>query len=88
MDLFFAPPPGVTVREPDYPKGKTREVKYLGKVDEYVGQIRLEAPLQVDSTFTGGELAGLLRYQACDEKTGVCFPPEDVAWSLDLPVGK
>ena len=88
LDLFFAPPPGVTVREPDYPKGKTREVKYLGKVNEYVGQIRLEAPLQVDSTFTGGELAGLLRYQACDEKTGVCFPPEDVAWSLDLPVGK
>ncbi|UCG34277.1 MAG: hypothetical protein JSU68_06490 [Phycisphaerales bacterium] len=88
LDLFFVPPPGVTVHEPAYPEGKSREVKYLGKVNEYVGQVRLEAPLRVDKTFKGGELSGLLRYQACDEKTGVCFPPEDVAWSLNLPVGK
>jgi DsbC/DsbD-like thiol-disulfide interchange protein len=88
LDLFFVPPPGVTVREPEYPKGTSREVKYLGKVHEYVGQVILEAPLNVESTFSGGKLTGLLRYQACDDKTGVCFPPENVSWSLDLEVAK
>ena len=88
LDLFFVPPPGVMVRDPEYPKGTSREVKYLGKVNEYVGQVILEVPLKVESTFSGGKLTGLLRYQACDDKTGVCFPPENVSWSLDLAVGK
>ena len=88
-DLFFAPPPGITVGQPVFPKGKTREVKYLGKVNEYVGQVKFEVSLTVTADYAGHEpLAGLLLYQACDEKTGVCFPPEYVSWALKVPTGK
>ena len=88
-DLFLVPPAGVTAGKPVFPKGQTREVKYFGKVNEYVGQVTFEVPLEVSAEYAGDRpLEGLFLYQACDEKTGVCFPPQHVAWTLELPLGK
>lgn len=84
-DLFVVPPEGITVGEAVYPKGKSRKVKYLGTVREYGGQVRFVVPVTVGGEFVGpASVTGLLLYQGCNDKTGMCYPPEYVEWSVAI----
>lgn len=86
VDLFLLPPEGVEVGGPSFPEGKARKVKYLGTVKEYGGQAKFGVPITLQPDFAGpASLSGLLLYQACSDKTGMCYPPEYVEWSVEIP---
>lgn len=85
-DLFLVPPEGVEVGGPSFPEGKPRKVKFLGTVKEYGGQVKFGVPITLKPDFAGpASLSGLLLYQACNDKTGMCYPPEYVEWSVEVP---
>lgn len=84
-DVFLERTAGIDLEDPTYPPPHFRTVKYLGRLSEYAGQFTIKVPGEVDSKGVGPphRLAGVLKYQACDNK-GHCFPPEGVAFDLPL----
>ncbi len=81
-EVYLEPSDGVIFDEAVYPPGKKRKVKYLGEVSEYGGKITIRVPgsLEADGDSGPRRLAGILKYQACNEK-GTCFPPTAVAFA-------
>ncbi len=88
-DLFVVSPQGVELDGPSFPEGKPRKVKYLGTVKEYAGQVKFGIPISLKPDFAGpASLSGLLLYQGCSDKTGMCYPPEYVEWSVEIPAAE
>ncbi|MCK4659512.1 MAG: thioredoxin family protein [Phycisphaerae bacterium] len=86
--VFVERDPGLTFSKAQYPPPHERIHPQLGKMSEYRGRIRIKVPAQVEGDVEGAHvrIAGVLTAQACDDKTGTCFPPEHIAWELVLPV--
>jgi len=87
-DVFLERPDGVSWAEPVFPAPKFRELKYVGKVSEFAGAVPVRVAGKLESSVPAGPLplAGVVRYQACDEK-GTCFPPDAVAFAASASVG-
>ncbi len=86
-DLFPHKTDGLNFNRSLFPPGKT--ITFFGqKLLVYGGKTVLVLPVQADQSFTGDKLtiSGVVTYQACNEKTGMCFPPTAANWSLSLPV--
>jgi len=84
-DLFVVPQEGFQFGEAVFPAGQIRQDKYLGRLREYTGRVRITVPGRVLEGARSGQssLAVLLRFQACSEK-GSCFRPQTVR--LTVPV--
>lgn len=92
--LSIQPPPGVVVREAQYPKPEIFEFKPLNeRVEVFQRPFRIVQDLAIDATPQGQAalkdvaaltIKGVLNYQACDDK--VCFTPQSVplTWTVTL----
>lgn len=69
-----------------YPPGKIEEYKALGKLSVYSGKTIIYVPITPRAGAAPGsvKIKGVASYQICDDKS--CFPPEEMAFSLDTPV--
>ena len=56
------------------------------KLSEFEGKVLIQYEAQADNTLPEGplRLAGILRYQACNDQ-GRCFRPESVEWATAIP---
>jgi len=88
-DVFVERTVGLLIDAPIYPPAEERVDKNLGRVTEYGGRCLLRLPVSADTDLVAGpiRIGGVLKYQACDKKTGRCFRPESVEWSLELDAG-
>ena len=84
-ELFIESVEGFDYGEPQWPEPHIRTDKLLGKISEYAGKIQVRIPVKVAAPTLKRDVAvaGLLRYQACDDN-GRCFPPETVPWSASV----
>jgi thiol:disulfide interchange protein DsbD len=84
-DVFLERADGVYFDKAVYPPPKFRTIRGFGKVSEYDGKVTVRFPGEVDSEAerNPGRFGGVVRYQACNNK-GNCFPPDAVAFSLEL----
>ena len=80
--------PGLDFGKLVYPPGKERTDPQLGKLSEYGGKVPIHIPAVVREDAEGPRvrIAGIVTTQACDDKGGTCFPPEHLAWGIELPV--
>jgi len=73
---------GVTLGEPNYPKGKIKEDEFFGKVESYRKKVSIDIPI-TRAADSDQELLLKTVSQGCAD-IGVCYPPqkEDVSFSL------
>ncbi|MBI5764360.1 MAG: thioredoxin family protein [Planctomycetes bacterium] len=83
--LFLENTPGLDIGDVEYPKGRDRVHKGLGKLSEYSGKIELKIPITVDEKTNNAPrwIRGVLQYQICTD-AGTCFPPQHV--QVTIPV--
>jgi thiol:disulfide interchange protein DsbD len=74
---------GVTIRQVQLPAGEVKNDPNFGQMEVYHKPIKAEIAL--DRTPTAKRLTLLARYQGCNEKLGVCYPPIDKSVDLVLP---
>lgn len=87
--VFLAPTEGLEFEDIQYPAGKKRTVPVLGTVSEYGGTTTIRIPAKAEGDLQGERTAirGVFQYQACAD-SGTCYPPEKVAFSIDVPLAK
>ena len=87
-EVFPAPSEGLEASDAIFPKHKVR-ASPIGQLAEFDGHVVIRIPMLADTELEGdaGEISGVVRFQACDDK-GACFPPESVAWSVKVPYAK
>ncbi|MBI4581012.1 MAG: thioredoxin family protein [Planctomycetes bacterium] len=86
-DVFHERTKGVEIGRAIFPAGTV--VEMLGeKLSVHRGRTAVFLPVHVDGDLAAKELrfAGVLTYQACSDKTGTCYQPTSVEWSVTLPV--
>ena len=87
-EVIVEPAPGVELGDLVYPKAKERVDRALRmKLSEFEGRAVVKVPVTKvtgEAVGTSLTLAGIVIAQACEVKTGRCFPPEAVAWSTTL----
>ena len=83
--VFLKKVEGLKFAQPVWPPAHIRTDKVLGRVSEFTGDFQARIPLAAaEPTLTEMvTVAGLLTYQACNDK-GRCYPPESVEWSVNL----
>ena len=74
---------GVTIRQVQLPAGDAKNDPNFGPMEVYRKPI--EAEIALDRTPKAKTLTLLARYQGCNEKLGVCYPPIDKSVDLVLP---
>lgn len=74
---------GVTIRQVRLPAGDVKNDPFFGQMEVYRKPIQAEIAL--DRTPKAKSLTLLARYQGCNEKLGVCYPPIDKSFDLTLP---
>lgn len=74
---------GVTIRQVQLPAGEVKNDPFFGQMEVYRKPIKAEIAL--DRTPKAKGLTLLARYQGCNEKLGVCYPPIDKSVDLVLP---
>jgi thiol:disulfide interchange protein DsbD len=87
-EVVVEPTPGVELGGFTYPPAKERVDRVLRmKLSEFAGRPVVKVPVsRVTGDATGAELTlrGIVIAQACDEKSGRCFPPEAVGWTVTV----
>jgi len=76
---------GVTLGEPQLPKGEEKDDEFFGRIEVYHNTIEARLPLkrtQLDPT----EITLKVSYQGCAE-AGICYPPQKKDIRLQLPAG-
>lgn len=70
----------------DYPVGVDKTYPGLGKLNVYTGRVVVRVPVKIKAGTPDGaiKLAGVVRYQACDDT--VCFPPKRVPFETTIDV--
>lgn len=74
---------GVMIRQVQLPAGEAKNDPNFGPMEVYRKPIQAEIAL--DRTPKAKSLTLLARYQGCNEKLGVCYPPIDKSVDLVLP---
>lgn len=74
---------GVMIRQVQLPVGEAKNDPNFGPMEVYRKPIQAEIAL--DRTPRAKTLTLLARYQGCNEKLGVCYPPIDKSVDLVLP---
>lgn len=75
--------PGISLGEPQLPRGKIKKDEFFGEVEIYRHKIPVSIPiLREDSSIS--ELALTIKYQGCAD-LGVCYPPITKQVTLKLP---
>ncbi|MFH1820043.1 protein-disulfide reductase DsbD N-terminal domain-containing protein [Thiobacillus sp.] len=82
---FFAlkNPSGVLIREVRLPPGEVKNDPFFGSMEIYKKPIQVEIIL--DRTPKAKRLTLLANYQGCNEKIGVCYPPQQKSFDLAFP---
>lgn len=88
-DVFLDVVVGVSFSVPKYPAHHVRALAGGGQVAEFSGQVIIRYEAEADNTLPTDEatIAGILRYQACNAR-GQCFAPENLEWTLRVPVAE
>ena len=80
---FSSDTPGISLGEPQLPKGKIKKDEFFGEVEIYRHTIPASIPIiREDSSVT--ELTLTAKYQGCAD-LGVCYPPITKQVTLKLP---
>ncbi|MCK5886480.1 MAG: protein-disulfide reductase DsbD N-terminal domain-containing protein, partial [Alcanivorax sp.] len=74
---------GVMIRQVQLPAGEVKNDPFFGQMEVYHKPIQAEIIL--DRSPKAKSLTLLARYQGCNEKIGVCYPPIDKSVDLELP---
>lgn len=74
---------GVAIKSVKLPVGKVKNDPTFGKMETYEKPIQAEIALERAPNAKTLTLAA--SYQGCNEKTGVCYPPQDKEVNLTLP---
>ncbi|MDA8255828.1 MAG: protein-disulfide reductase DsbD N-terminal domain-containing protein [Betaproteobacteria bacterium] len=74
---------GVLIKEVRLPPGEVKNDPFLGTMETYKKPFRAEIIL--DRKPTAKRLTLLASYQGCNEKIGVCYPPQQKSFDLVLP---
>ncbi len=74
---------GVLIREVRLPPGEVKNDPFFGTMETYKKPIQVEIIL--DRTPKAKRLTLLANYQGCNEKIGVCYPPQQKSFELSLP---
>jgi len=88
--VFLEPTTGFEFGEVNYPKGKIRNDKMLGKLSEYAGKTEFKIPVTVTDEYDAQKstaVRGVLQYQICND-SGTCFPPQAVEFAIGVGDGK
>ena len=80
---FESATPGITLGEPRYPAGKIKDDEFFGKMETYRDTVTIEIPLSRASS-SAESLELITISQGCAD-LGVCYPPQKVTLTLDLP---
>ena len=83
----FKSVPGVTYGKIIFPPAEMRRLGFSeNPLAVYEGEIKVTAELTLARDFEGNEIeiAGIIGYQACDDRS--CLPPDEAAFSLKVPV--
>jgi thiol:disulfide interchange protein DsbD len=74
---------GVAIKSVKLPAGKVKNDPTFGRMETYEKPIQAEIALERAPNAKTLTLAA--SYQGCNEKTGVCYPPQDKEVNLSLP---
>jgi len=85
LDVFVNRVGGVYYERPVFPAGSDRNLAGLGSVPVYAGRATIRVPAEADEDIANGPvtLAGLLKFQPCDEG-GKCLPEEAVTFAVTV----
>lgn len=86
--LFLESMDGIQFDDPIWPAPKKRNLKNVGIVNEYTGEVTVVVPFAiVDRKFEPqrAELKAIFYYQICND-AGVCYPPEMVEGRVSFEV--
>lgn len=86
-DVFHERPTGVEVGRAKFRPGNVEE-HFGEKLSVYRDEVAVVLPVRADGRIEAKQVhfSGIVRYQACNDKTGQCYPPMAAEWSLRLPV--
>ena len=74
---------GRLIREVRLPPGEVKNDPFFGTMETYKKSIQVEVVL--DRTPKAKRLTLLANYQGCNEKIGVCYPPQQKSFDLVFP---
>lgn len=74
---------GMLIREVRLPPGEVKNDPFFGTMETYKKPIQVEIVL--DRTPKAKRLTLLANYQGCNEKIGVCYPPQQKSFDLVFP---
>ena len=81
---FATATPGVTLGQPQFAQGQSHEDAYFGKQEIYVGSTTISVPFSVAGA-RPATFALVLKLQGCNEKRGICYPPQ--IWTTTIALG-
>ena len=81
---FATATPGVTLGQPQFAPGRSHEDAYFGKQEIYVGSTTVGVPFSVAGP-RPATFALVLKLQGCNEKRGICYPPQ--IWTTTIALG-
>lgn len=74
---------GVLIKEVRLPPGEVKNDPFFGVMETYKKPFRAE--IMLDRKPAAKRLTLLAGYQGCNEKVGVCYPPQQKSFDLVLP---
>ncbi|RMG58087.1 MAG: protein-disulfide reductase DsbD [Gammaproteobacteria bacterium] len=83
---FESKTPVVEIGTPDMPPGDTKNDEFFGKIQVFHKQVTIGLPLK-GTLEPGQEVHFKFIAQGCNEKVGVCYPPEPYDVTLKVPAG-
>jgi len=86
-ELIVEPAEGLEPGAARFPPPRVRTDRAGQRQSEFAGRTVIRIPLKANAGLAADQpLRGLVRFQVCNDETGVCFPPETVDWSLRVPL--
>jgi thiol:disulfide interchange protein DsbD len=81
---FATDTPGVTLAQPQFPQGRMHDDPYFGAQEIYTDSVAIPVAFKI----AGAQLAAfnlILKLQGCNEKRGICYPPQ--TWTTKVALG-
>ncbi len=74
---------GVPIKEVRLPPGEVKNDPFFGTMETYKKPVQAEIVL--DRPLQAKRITLLAKYQGCNEKIGVCYPPQQKSFDLTFP---